>query len=494
MAERRELPEWMLSPRLPWALAAVFLLIRLPLINWYIGEYTDSVILLTLFENDNTYYPPFFTIVSQFFHLFGLDLTLSGRLVSIIAIALLCIPVFSIGKRLHHEGVGFVAVLLIQSAAMTNRWAPRAMSDALFVLLFMLAIDRLFAVWSENRKKSDILLLLFWSGLATQTRYQGFALLPLVIWAIARYRKPSIKIMTLTLYALPWLLLIGWIALRGFGHGMQFSDRNASMEQTLFACQVMTLGFLKYLPYAMGYINVALGLYGLVLLIYKKQSAYTWLFVYLLLLWFAAHVPFQSFQFRYFLPLLPLLVIPASRAWWDMAERLKVKWRIAVWSGLVCWLFYCICFSVIVLISQREAFGDIWKAAQYVKAMSAKNTLCSLPDYGAENRNYKLAFWSGKKVKVPKTFSLPYSDPWDASEGDVIVLSNVYTNISSLRRRIDAKWETEETIFTARLIPLMGDIMMPTKQGNLTSTPYAMAYRNQPQRFTTLVIKLKNRK
>ena len=465
---------------LPWLLALLFFLLRLPLLGWYHGEYTDSVILLTLFSNDNTYYPPLFTLLSWIPRGLGMDPTLAGRLVGIAAMALASAPLYRIGTRLHHAGAGVVAVLLFQSSVMVNRWAPRAMSDPLFVLLFLLALERAFA-WMDSRDDARPgAWCIAWSGLATLTRYQGLALLP--IMAICMLRKGRPKARPALLSLVPWLALIGWIAWRGFGHGQQYAGRTADLAMTLHAWGLMTWGWVRWLPYAMGYLNVGMALVGLVIL-WRERRYVVWTTLYLTIVWFAAHVPFQSFQFRYFLPILPLVVLAAARAWWELAARVAPRWRRAVWVGLAMWLLYFNTFSVVVLFSQREAFGDLWAAAEYLQTLPPDARIYANEIYGPAVHNYKLRFWSARNVQ-------PLGAHWnELAPGDVVVLSTLHDDVPGALHVLKQRFTLEShRTFTRTLTPRMGDLM--SNPPGLTSTPQAMAYRNEPQFFTTHVVVL----
>lgn len=473
----------------PWLLAALFFLLRLPLLTWYAGEYTDSVLLLTLFQNDNAYYPPLFTLLAGIPRLLGMDATLSGRLVSLAATALCTLPIFHLGRRLGHEGVGLVAVLLFQSAALTNQWAPRAMSDPLFTLLFCACVyysvlglqsPRAPAHRGAGSSAQSATWLLFWTGMASLCRYQGWAFLPVLGWMLWwRGERPGWR----QSWALvPWLLLAAWMLYRGFGHGTQYLDRGAGSNAALYA--YWTWSFIAWLPYALGWVNVGFALVGLWRLRHRGRP-FVALTLYLTLVWFAAHVPFLSFQFRYFLPLAPLVAVAAALGWWALYERVSPKLRGFVWTACALWLVYFSAFSALVLHSQREAWGDLRQAAAYLRGLPAETRVFANEMYGPQVRNYKLAFWSGRPIS-------PLHDAWEQlAPGDVVVLISVHDDLSSAMAALGKRWDTEERrTFAASLAPRLGDLMNPP---GLTSHPAAMQFRHQRQRFTTLVVHLREK-
>ncbi len=481
MPLRERLAEHMQRPAFPWLLALFFLALRLPLLTWYRGEYTDSVLLLSLFQNDNSYYPPLFTLCAWIPRALGMDATLAGRLVSLAAAGLCCVPVFLFGKRLQGAGTGLIAVLLLQSAALVNQWAERAMSDALFTLLFTTAAYYGLACFSNDARRRDFAWFLFWSGMASLCRYQGLALLPVI--ALRVCRRGSSRLSASDLWAaLPWLGLGAWMLGRGFGHAGQYAQRTADLSSTLHAYWLMTWGFFRWLPYAMGYLNVALALAGLWLL-RSRRRPFVYLCIYLTILWFVAHVPFQSFQFRYFLPLMPLVVVSAAVAWWGLYHNVSPRLRGWVWTGLAAWLLVFSAFSALVLRAQRDAFGDLWQAAAYLRSLPPETRVFADETYAGEVKNYKLAFWSGREIG-PLHASMGH-----LKDGDVAVISSLHEDVASTMGGLQSRWElSDQRTFVVELTPWMGDLM--SHPPGLTSTPMAMRYRHVPQRFTTVVVRL----
>ncbi|MBE7558402.1 glycosyltransferase family 39 protein [bacterium] len=469
-------------PAFPWLLALAFFFLRLPLLFWYRGEYTDSVLLLTLFENQSTYYPPLFPLCAWIPRSIGLDATLAGRLVSLLSTALCSVPLFHLGRRLRGPRTALTAVLLFQSAALANQWAPRAMSDALFTLLFITCLYYCVLCYDNASPARDFARLVFWTGMASLCRYQGLAFLPVLL--LLAWRRRLRPVCSTHMGALlPWLALAAWIAWRGFGHGAQYAERTLDWQATLHAYWIMTWGFLRWLPYAMGYLNVLLALFGLWAL-RRTQHSLILLGVYLVVIWFVAHVPFQSFQFRYFLPILPLVVLLASVGWANMYERSATRFHSIIIVALMVWLGVSSAFSAQVLRDQRDAWGDLWQAAAYLRTLPPGARVYANELYANRVENYKLRFWSGREVK-------PLYTSWEALEaGDVVVLSSLHDDITAAMRRLAQRWDTsEQRTFTVTLIPRLGDLM--SSPPRLTSTPQAMAYRNAPQRFTTIVVSLR---
>lgn len=241
-----------LSP-LSW-LILVGIVSRLFLLNWYRGEYTDGIIQLGLFENQNTFFPPLYPFLCHLTAKISGDLVVAGRLVSLVASTLVLIPLYHLARRLFSDRTAIWTGVLYLISAVPNRWALRVMSDSLFTLFFTVSVlafimsmqkplARAIPELSAKKSKEFMLhisrtsvrrwlyLLIFFSGLAILTRYQGLALVPLIAVSLYYNYKGYSRweLIETTIALLPWPVLFYWLMTRGFGHAGQFIDRVADL-------------------------------------------------------------------------------------------------------------------------------------------------------------------------------------------------------------------------------------------------------------------------
>jgi len=452
------------------------LLAKLLLIDWYRAEYTDAILQLNLFENGITFYPPLFPALARLIEIFAVDPVFAGRLVSILASSLTTIPVHYLGKRLWSERTGVIAAFCYSVSAIHWRWSIRAMTDPLFTLFFVLAVLT-FAEGGIGRSRRFVWWSLLWSGLAVLTRYQGLILVPLVIFAWRRSREEAGTQWIAGLSVLPWTLLIGWLVYRGVGHTGQFQERaTGGVGNVFMAYLTMSEGFLIYLPYALTYplfVAVLVGLErGRKM---PKGQFFGWATLYLFVPWLIIHSAFQSFQFRYFLPFVPLFAvwggIGVSRLEKGLVRNATMA-LILIWGAI---------FSIAVLGNQRGTFGDIRATAEYIRELDVgEGRIFSDEVYRPGVDNVKMEFWSGGKLVHPLP-NIHLLKP-----GDYVVLHNTYTDLNAMADRLHSKFRLNRIYKATETIrPLLPDIMVTPP---ITSQPGCMAYRYFPQHFLSVIL------
>jgi len=487
---------------------------RIFLLNWYRGEYTDGIIQLQLFENENTYFPPLYPLLAGWTERLVGHPVLAGRLVSLLASTLALIPLYHLTRRLFSERAALWAGVFYLAAAVPNRWALRVMSDSLFTFFFMLALmafvfslrrpegegiahlprkmsRELTLALSRARLRRWLYVLIAAAGLATLTRYQGLALLPLVVVSLYRNRRGYTKweLLETALSLLPWLALLYWLRVRGFGHPEQFAGRvHATPWHTLLAYWDMAETFVLYLPYALTVPVFALAVAGFVssggspLL-----KATRWTLVYLFALWLVVHAAFQSFQYRYFLPLVPLLMLFAGGGMAGLEGYFhRRRWRGALALGL-CAVALSLAFSAAALFFQRNAFADFTEVGGWIAGGNFRGgKIFATEVYNPGNYNLKLSFWAGQPVAFLESLDSPALQP-----GDFLVLSNVYNApLERFHAALSSRYEFDVVSRTQnyRLIPLLPDIMV--NPPGATSQPLCMAYRYYPQEYYSYVIRI----
>jgi len=494
-------------------LVLVGLASRIFLLNWYGGEYTDGIIQLQLFENENTYFPPLYPLLASWAKPIVGDPVLAGRLVSLLALTLVLIPLFHLTRRLFNSRTAVYAGVLYLCAAVPNRWALRVMSDGLFTLFFTLGLmafifslgepdsreipnlpkkmsRQLSLALSRARLRRWLYLLIAMAGLATLTRYQGLALLPLIAVSLYRNRKGYTRWELLeTLFAvLPWAAFVYWLQVRGFGHTEQFVGRvHASAWETLLAYWDMTETFLVYFPYALTVPVFALAVAGF----FSRQTSpllkvARWMLIYLFALWLPVHAAFQSFQYRYFLPVIPLVLVFAGRG----AVALEEYFRRRRWKGaeslIILILIQSLLFSVAVIYFQRNAFADLTEVGRLIGGQNLKGgRVLAAEVYNPGNSNLKLSFWAQQPI--------PFCEPIERfafQPGDFVVISNVYNSMDRFYKTLSERYQFE-VFYRSKdysLVPLLPDIMVDPP--GATSQPLCMAYRFHRQVYYSYVIKI----
>ncbi|MFB3895752.1 MAG: ArnT family glycosyltransferase [bacterium] len=490
---------------------------RLIFLHWNAGEYTDGVIQMTLFTaaKENSFYPPLYTWLILLFNYLFHNLEVSAKLVSMVAGTLTVIPVYLIAKRLFDERVGIFAAILFAVSPELWRWQIRIMTDSLFTLLFLSSIcfiQQLRNVPAEASAQAgpnqikirNLCFAWLFTGLATLTRYQGIVLIPplliATVWVI-KQNKPAFYRVTvyglLSTAVIPWLILIWWILVRGFGHFGQYAERTSqTWWMSLLSYLTMAETFVLYIPYELTYPIFCFFIYGVIRLIIRKQSKsisletetyapihrFNQLFLYLFIVWLIIHAPFESFQYRYFIPIFPLFIILAAYGIVQFQNSICKR------SLGIAAIIFSLLFSLTALYFQRDTFGDIKRAAIALKeSQLPKDTgIYGNEIYRPGMNNLKLAFWSGLPIQRYDTDTREQLKP-----GDYVVLHNVYGNLISEQSFLQTFYDVKLVYRAeAKTIPLLPDIMSSPP---FTSHPAGMVFKYFPQEFITVIFRIEQK-
>ena len=443
------------------------LLVRIPLISWYSAEYTDAIFQMTLLSNQSTFWPPLYALMIKLLNYFFHDPELSGRFVSILAGSLCVYPIYLIGRFLFNYKTGIYASILYIFSPVALRWNLRVEASSLFTLFFLAGLFSLLKFWI-NPERKWIFLSFFLAGLASSTRYEGLALLPLIgLLGIREIKEKRYKSVLFSLWGIvPWLLLGWWWNYRGFGQMAQYQERIApTFISSLFMYWTEVECYILSLPYVLTYPIFGFFCYGT----YKARSLpqgklLLQIFFYLLLLWLITHSTIRSFQTRYFLPLIPLFLILAGYG----ISQVK-KERLA----FVACLTISIIFSGAVLFFQRDSFGDIKRAALWVRD-NVKGDIVFSDEF------YKTQFWSGKRVRLLSDKPL--------REGDYLILHSLYSPLSEKINYFQKKYELKVAYgTTSSIVPLLPDLL---NRPAFTNSPGWLTVKYQRQTFDSVVVKV----
>jgi 4-amino-4-deoxy-L-arabinose transferase-like glycosyltransferase len=470
------LPDEVIKNRERWILLLLFfaaVILRAPLIGWFSAEYTDSILYITIFYNDHTFYLPLYgALISLLYDNLEFIPTyeMAGRAISIVAGSLSVIPIYLTAKLVFNERTGIYASILFTLSAVALRWDLRAMSDSLFTLFFMASFYFIIKFYYAPAKRIIFLAVLF-AGLASITRYQGLALLPLIAFISLREirEKRSSGLLVMVLALPPWIALLWWIEHRGFGHTRQYEESLAGS----FAYIKMAAAYLVALPYAMTLPVFVFFCYGL-FSAWKTERGRPLILFFLALFipWLIMHTLIRFLVIRYFLPLFPLFMIFAAYGITRIRrERAAISICIAV----------TIIFSASVLYFQRDSFGDIKRAAVWIR----HNASSEAAVYSTDINAFKTKFWARRDV-------LRLTAEARLKPGDFLVLNSFYVPIPETRQKLAKNYQLD-TVFesVSSNVALLTDVTVPS---GYTNSPAWLRVNFKRNEFKSVVLKVRSLK
>ena len=455
---------------------------RLPLINWFNAEYTDAILYISFYYNKSTQIAPLYgALIEPLYNLFVFAPTYEsvGRSISILAGSLCVIPTFLIGRYIFNEKVGIYATLLFIFSPVVLRWNIRVMTDSMFTLFFLSSIY-FFIMFYYEAQKRWLLMGFFTAGLATLARYQGMALIFIVAFMWFReFRNRRYRAVLVSLLGLaPWLILCWWFLYRRFGQAYIFKGRTGNFLQ--YADQYtemyaeMLKSYLLTLPYALTYPVFALFCYGA----YKawkfeKGRFLILLFAFLFFPWLIVHTIYLELVIRPFMPLFPFFMLFAA-----YAITLVRKDKVVL---AVC-LLISITMSAAVLYYQRDSFGDIKRAAEWVGYNARPGAII----YATDSGPYKSRLWSGRAQ------TKEYRPEAPLKTGDYLLLSSFYVSIADTTEILKKSFYIN-TLFetTSTIVPLLPDLTDPSEY---TMTPEWNMVKFKKNEFKSVVLLLGKRR
>ena len=460
--------------RILTALFLVAFFTRIPLIQWYSAEYTDSILYITTFYSDHDFYLPLYGALISLLYgamVFINEYETAARFISILSGSICTVPVFLTGRLIFNRRTGIYAALLYIFSPIAMRWDLRSMSDSLFTLLFMSSLYFIVRYYCGSSKRW-LFLGVFVAGLAMLTRYQGLALAPVLALLLLREirEKRYAAVLTALPAIVPWLVFLWWVLIyRGSGHGRQYQESVAG----IFAYLEAVAGYLFALPYALTYPVFALLCYGA----YRawkveRGRAFLLLSCALFVLWLVMHTAIRFLVVRYFMPLFPLAMILAAYGITSLKRERAV---------LVVLLSISIAASGAVLYLQRDSFGDIKRAAEWVRF----NVRPQARLYASDIGGYKTIFWARRPVEV-------LSPETALRTGDYLVLNSFYVSISETEERLGEEFNFERLYeTTSTVVPLLPDITNPAGYTNALGWKLVRFKKNE---FKSVVVKIGEKK
>jgi len=504
-------------------LLALALAPRLALIGLNSAEYTDGILQINAFQYGFPLWPPLYTLAVKFVALAVGDPVIAGRLVSILAGSLLVVPIYLAAHRLAGRRAAVYAVLFWLVNAVAGRWSLRVMSDMLFALLFFwssvlflrfietgLPFDRREGPALEDERTTldsagTLFVANLLGALALLTRLQGILLMIpglLAIIAFLRARRGGVRIHEFAALAgsiVAWIAALAWFARLLPAHGAQTAGRASdALFPTLLSYGYLAECFVLLLPYFITIPVFVLCLVGVGLFLAGDRRGFLFALIFLALgaLLIGIQAVFQAFQERYLLPLIPFMTVlaGAAAARWEAVARRPAFVR----AALVVVLLYSFGWMAGSLALQRDAFGDLKRAAVFCRTLPAGARIFSNESYDAlrdrpDVAAVKMTFWANRPVRT-------LTDPTVLQSGDYVCLHSFYGGLSdyptlrpSLRlprqlALLRERFELEEVDwFQSGLVPLLPDI---TENPDLHASPAWWIYRYAPQRFRTVVLRI----
>ncbi len=416
-APLRKKPETIfgVQPALLAGFVAVNLLIKFLFIRINLGEYTDGILQLLVLEIKAGLYPPLYGILASAISVLGVDLEQSGRIVSVIAGGLGVIPVCMMARRLGGKSSVIFAAVFYTISPMIMRWSVRVMTDALFFTLCATALWMMMEAWERARvvgakRNADLWLAgaALASVAAALTRYQGAFLA--ILWllpagAFVRYqRKLPLRAMAVSLL---WIALPAWMAYHGMVHSKQFQSRSMGGVFDIFLDYLnVAESFVYIAPYYFGLPVFLFALLGMARMrrIFPHARAFIWLWSLWAVIILVLQAMFQSFQYRYMMPVMPAVLVLAGVGAEEFERHMLSRGRRKIYSLLMLGaVIYLTVFTCAVMVFQRATFGDQREAARFIREEVPPSVpVFSNEQYGAFTNlgSVKLTYWTGRRVSL----------------------------------------------------------------------------------------------
>lgn len=501
-----------------WILLAVCGFMRLVMSPVNEAEYTDGVLQVMQFVDPNGIWPPLYgalTYVLKFVfgYLWG------GRLVSVLAGTLALYPIYRLTQRAFGTRAALYAGIFYITAPIAMRWGVRMMSDMTFAMFFWWTCERLY--FASDERCEDVARRAFGAAcvlavFASLTRYQGVMLLPPIAvfaWLLKRRFgrwpiRPALWLLGLAVLAL-------WVSLTSdtFIHDDQFRAR-AIQSPTMALGKVLALNaeaFVAFTAYFLVYPVAVFALIGIFWTRMRRGVSFGWLMLYIAAVLLVVQSAFSSFQERYFLPLFGFFWVLAGSGMYALEERWLrrgVAWKARLFPYvLILTYLWSAGFGLFSLVGQRHVFGDIAEASRYAGELTPPGQPIYTNELYRDNppiTGAKVAFFADRPaVFLDETYVafqgtrggvLPRPPRRRIPPGSIVVLSSLYdgeryANYIERYYRVTPLGidSSGETIFQARALPLLPDVMSGFPGGQ---NPLAWHFRYDWQEFRTWVYRI----
>lgn len=454
----------------------VNLITRMFLLNWNGAEYTDSIFMMSADHFGKAKWLPFYPLLMQLVNFIFNDIELSGKIVSSLSASLAIFPLFFIVDRIWGRKIGVYILLLYSCSAIIMRWSLHVMTEAPFMLLFLLSTWCLLE-FITDMNKSYLRMATLFAALGAITRPEGIIMLPVLFALYAwQFHKRGWREFASTIWiGISWALLPLWhiLVVGNFLYGNEL--KGGASDLTLYKLLTYFFSYLDIAPYTVGYPLFVLAIIGIIHAIDNKKISHVLLFCYFILGWISVLPVHAAWSTRFLYPLVPLFLVFAAGGLAFIESKFNPQW--AKKTVMVC-MVYSVIFSGAVLVFQRDSYGDIKRSALYLK-----NNLQQEVVYSDELT--KTIFWSNKKVKKygPNRNNI--------KAGEYVVLHSFLTDLQKELSYISQNHQSRIVYSTESLIiPLLADDIVPPLQSAVTNRPAIQLYRFTPQKFKSVIVEL----
>jgi 4-amino-4-deoxy-L-arabinose transferase-like glycosyltransferase len=468
-------------------LAFMALITRLPMLGVAKAETTDGIYCLTYFApnfvpNDRFVIFPGYPFLLHLLQLAGVEGVWGGRALAALASALLLIPLWRFARRwMSSEMTGIVCTMAL-FAPLLWQWSLKVMPDTLFLLFFWTALESLASAQEKNSPRAWLLACLAGAASAC-TRPEGYLLVPW-LWSVSESLGIEGRWKRRALLALAWVGPLAFL-LPKFGLILDAYREGAGINPILPHRFFLMVNFFKHLytyltqpvyvftPLILG--ASFLGLGKMARREGPEGQAFRRILLQVYFLLFVSRLFPVSYQDRYLLPFLPLVLVSAGYELelffgkWENAA--KPVWSMLIKNGaLTAMLAWCVIYSTGVQISQNDSFGDVKRSAEFLKTLPPDAVIYS-------DEIPKTQYWSGRPLKL---VTLPFTPP----QGSYVLLHSFYTNRlgfvdQHMREGLGGRVIHQES---SMVVPLLTDVM---EDSSLQNRCEATAFRFEPQFFTT---------
>ena len=340
----------------------------------------------------STFYPPMFNVAAAGYFAVGGANIVSARLVTVTFIMLTLLVLFEFTNRTYGARVALLSVAFF--AVMPGvLWASRfAYIETMLEFFFMLTLF-FFFLWLQKSSNRYLLASGLALGLGFLVKYQmlvaGLVMIS-SLFALGRgYLKSRISRFSLLLLmavviAAAWFVVVFFYAPNNIGnwlYAVTFGDQQRSLYSTRFPTPIFYLVEMVQ-PYPNQHpISLLLyltGFIGLGLIAWRRRLQDK-----LLLIWFATvYVAFTLIgnrEWRYVMPLFPVLAISASDAVSSAYDRAKKSWQISdakpkrkIMTKVVAAILIVFTVSAVV-VSCLDAYSWVTSDRVYVPIQEAVN-------------------------------------------------------------------------------------------------------------------------
>ena len=476
-----------------WVIAIFIfgLVLRFLLINLNTAEYSDAIYYMDP-EYDYGRTSPLYPFSIRVLNFIFNDVEFTAKLISILAASLSVFPLYLIGKQTYNEKAGLYAVLLYSVSPLALQWSLRVKTEALYGLFFLLAVW-LAILFFRSRQLSDLIWFTFIAGLFMLAKVYGILLIPVLIFLYLLYiRDNGLKKLVLSpvwVGAIPWVLVLVWLVQDNFAVPF-YSETTFEVPEPGFValCYFLATNLVFNIEAFVSIATVPVllcvcfGIYQSLHASGEKTGMYRFwlgLFFFLLVASFAVwstYTVWGRLTTRHYYGIMPLFFVLAGYGIYAIGYHVRQRWLLAALL-IVCIITNSV-YSAVGLYYQRDAFGDVKRAAIYAGTeLGGETVFC--------DEEPKTAFWANIPVQI-------YSQGNEGLQpGAYVILHSAYSDINEELSYLSARFNMEIVYETTSSIkPLMSPLLTNIEDAN---SPEWFLQRFKTQFFWTVIVKLSDK-